>query len=444
MVWGSPGASLGTPTPGTPPALPGRTRQTQVVQSSPSRLNRAPCAYVRPRKLHFAGGGERQRSRGWGQGGKHGFCRTPTPNPHPQQTPGLPPPNPTHPTGWGSQGTNLAGRSSSRPARRWGRNPGGTRGRCRRCYQPAEESAGLSPSTRGATYPFPAMGERCRGIIPPPSASRSIAPEAHSLAGMRGDAPIPIPLWDGTGSPGRRRRCSSHQMGRRRHPRPGTPHRAGSLQGRRVRVGYPGQQGWGRGGETKVSPEQLGQQPPAGVGSGWEQVTGQLTASQSTRPPCKGTRGLSPTSGWCGRERHGQGRGGLPGKRSSGSPDLSSEPRAPGEPPGTSSEGRMGWRYRGLPRHAGMARWPGMPGRERREGVGYQVLRQGGRARGSPWGPGGVPQNQEGAGRGWADAAGTAGWAMGPGWIWGSLGRKEETSLGAGRELGVSRSAPLP
>lgn len=44
--------SLGDPHPW---GHPGPTWQTHVVQSSPSRLNRAPCAYVRPRKLHFSG-----------------------------------------------------------------------------------------------------------------------------------------------------------------------------------------------------------------------------------------------------------------------------------------------------------------------------------------------------------------------------------------------------
>lgn len=48
---GKPWSILGDP----PQIPPGLTRQTQVVQSSPSRVNRAPCAYVRPRKLHFAG-----------------------------------------------------------------------------------------------------------------------------------------------------------------------------------------------------------------------------------------------------------------------------------------------------------------------------------------------------------------------------------------------------
>lgn len=393
MVWGSPGASLGTPTPGTPPALPGRTRQTQVVQSSPSRLNRAPCAYVRPRKLHFAGGGERQRSRGWGQGGKHGFCRTPTPNPHPQQTPGLPPPNPTHPTGWGSQGTNLAGRSSSRPARRWGRNPGGTRGRCRRCYQPAEESAGLSPSTRGATYPFPAMGERCRGIIPPPSASRSIAPEARSLAGMRGDAPIPIPLWDGTGSPGRRRRCSSHQMGRRRHPRPGTPHRAGSLQGRRVRVGYPGQQGWGRGGgKPRSHLSSWGSSPRPGWAAGGSRSRG------SSRP----RRALVlPARARVGSARHRAGAAGRGTGKDGGVYLASAAPAAriypaspglPGSPPVPAVRGGWGGGTGGC---HGTRGWLG--GQGCRGGRGGREL--GTRCCGREVGRGGAPGGREGSPR---------------------------------------------
>lgn len=207
---------------------------------------------------------------------------------------------------------------------------------------------------------------------------------------MRGDAPIPIPLRDGTGSPGRRRRCSSHQMGRRRRPRPGTPHRAGSLQGRRVRVGYPGQQGWG--GHTKGSPEQLGQQPPAGVGSGWEQVTGQLTASQSTRPPYKGTRRLSPTSGWCGRERHGGGRG---AHLASAAPAPRLYPASaglPGSPPVPTARGGWGGGTGGC---HGARGWLG--GRGCRGGRGGRELGTG--CCGREVGRGGAPGGQEGSPR---------------------------------------------
>lgn len=137
---------------------------------------------------------------------------------------------------------------------------------------------------------------------------------------------------------------------------------------------------------------------------------------------------------------------GLPGRHNSGIPALSSERRAPGGPPGTSSEGPMEWRYQGVPLPAGTARWPGTARRERRKGVGYRELRQGGGVRGSPWGPGGVPQSREGAGRGWADAAETAGWVTGPGWIWGSLERKEKEGKDVtwGRRGAGGYPAPLP
>lgn len=120
--------------------------------------------------------------------------------------------------------------------------------------------------------------------------------------------------------------------------------------------------------------------------------------------------------------------GGSPGRCSSGTPVLSSERRAPAEPPGASSEGTMGWRYRGVPPPAG---WPG-----RRGAFGSQELQQGSGVKGTPWGQGGDPPSREEAGGGWADAAGTAGWATGPGWIWGNLEGKEQTSPRAGGDSG--------
>lgn len=181
-------------------------------------------------------------------------------------------------------------------------------------------------------------------------------------------------------------------------------------------------------GGVQGSPAQLGQQPPAGGGSGWEQGTGQLTASHRTRPPCEGHAPVQPhvVLVQCGGTW-----GSSPGRCSSGTPVLSSERRAPGGPPGASSEGTMGWGYRGVPPPAGTARWPG-----RRGGFGSQELQQGSGVKGTPWGQGGDPPSREGAGGGWAGAAGTAGWATGPGWIWGNLEGKEQASPRAGGDSG--------
>lgn len=104
----------------------------QVVQSSSSKLKRAPCTYVRPRKLHFAGE-ERGAEGRAGMGSRARSCLATTPQPIPGSV--------THrPSPPAARGSHLAGRSSSRAARRWGRSLGGTRGRCRRRFQPAEQS----------------------------------------------------------------------------------------------------------------------------------------------------------------------------------------------------------------------------------------------------------------------------------------------------------------
>lgn len=84
---------------------------------------------------------------------------------------------------------------------------------------------------------------------------------------------------------------------------PGHPLVQAAYKARGSERGEPGgRRGW-RG--NRGSPAQVGQQPPAGAGSGWEQLTEQLTASHSTRPPCEGHGRLSPTSGW----RSGDGMG---------------------------------------------------------------------------------------------------------------------------------------
>lgn len=71
--------------------------------------------------------------------------------------------------------------------------------------------------------------------------------------------------------------------------------------------GHPGN--WGEHG-GQDSPVQVGQQPPDGAGSGWEQGTEQLTVSQRTRPPCQDMGGGSsqvlmvPWEGVGGRDAH--------------------------------------------------------------------------------------------------------------------------------------------
>lgn len=109
---------------------PGPTWQTQVVQSSPSRLNRAPCAYVCPRKLHFSG-----------KRGSSGLESQAQLLPNPQPSPGvLTPPD---------QGCwdHLDCRNSSQPEKGWGRIPGGIPERGRRHSQPVEGSVGLGKRT---------------------------------------------------------------------------------------------------------------------------------------------------------------------------------------------------------------------------------------------------------------------------------------------------------
>lgn len=193
---------------------------------------------------------------------------------------------------------------------------------------------------------------------------------------------------------------------------------------RRVEGGaHAGAQGWGLPGLTCAA-------GAAAPGRGGQRVGARHGAADGLAEHSSSLWGqaqLSATASWHGEQRHGE-RGRLPGRHSSGTPAPSSECPAPGGPPGTSSEG-LARLYRGLPPRLGTARWPGTRWWARRGEVGCPEVRQGGGKRESPWGPGGVPQGREGAGRAWGDAAGTAGWVRAPGWTWGSLEGKERASL---------------
>lgn len=221
---------------------------------------------------------------------------------------------------------------------------------------------------------------------------------------MRGNhpkpAPIPIQLTKQTQtvqfpSDGEKTSPSALATPSCRHPvsHGGQRHPSGNSRG-----GHSGN--WGDQ-EGQDSPMQVGQQPPAGAGSGWEQGTEQLTVSQRTCPPWQDTwwliPGLDGAMGSVGRT------GCSPGRCSSGIPALSSEHQALEGSPGANNDGMVGWRCQGLPWRVRMAQGAGMG---RREGIGYQELPQGGGERGSPSGAGG---SQEGAGQGWVDAAGIAG-----------------------------------
>lgn len=169
-----------------------------------------------------------------------------------------------------------------------GQEPGGHSGEMQETL-PAwggEQGAG-----GGSSKPLPHPG----GTIVRPSASRSGHPKALGEWG-RGCPPPPGTHQaeaDGAVAVGRGEDVAFGPD----HPLVQAACGAGGSGGVTVVAGG----GWG--GWSWGSPEQLGQQPPAGAGSGWEQDTGQLTASQSTRPPCEGSgrRWLSPTShcwGW--------------------------------------------------------------------------------------------------------------------------------------------------
>lgn len=171
-----------------------------------------------------------------------------------------------------------------------------------------------------------------------------------------------------------------------------------------------------------------GSSPRPGRAAGGSRTRGSSRPRRAPAPPARAAGGVGSAP------RRAAGAGGvvggkdkppprhpplcLPGRSSSGTRAPSSERQVPGEPPGTNSERPKGQRYRGLPGR------PGTPGREARTGAGCREPRRGGGTRGSPWGAGGAPRSREGAGRGWAGAAGTAGWARAPGWAWGNLGRE--------------------
>lgn len=120
---------------GDPPSPPGPTRQMQVVQSSPSRLNRSPCAYVRPRKLHFAG--EKKDS---GAGGK-----PPIPKTHPLGSPHLRFGGPGDAPGWQEQQSVGEG---------LGQEPGGHSGEMQEMFPDCEQSGGGHGAPGGVTLGY--------------------------------------------------------------------------------------------------------------------------------------------------------------------------------------------------------------------------------------------------------------------------------------------------
>lgn len=154
----------------------------------------------------------------------------------------------------------------------------------------------------------------------------------------------------------------------------------------RVRGGHAGAQGWG----CQGSPVQLGQQPPAGAGSGWEQGTGQLTASQSTRPPCRGRHSSAPRP--AGTVSSGTGREGAYLAGTAPAPRLHpASARLPEGPPVPAARGWCGGTGGSLPAWGQLS--------DRGHGGGRGGRRLGARRCGREVGRGRAPGDQEGSPR---------------------------------------------
>lgn len=124
------------------------------------------------------------------------------------------------------------------------------------------------PTKPSPRHPNSAMRDGTRAPLPahPPAARRGLTRHTHT---------VQLPSDGEKTSPSARATPSCKQPANQRRVK------GGPVLGRRA-------------GGCHGSPVQLGQQPPAGAGSGWEQGTGQLTASQSTRPPCGGKHSSAP------------------------------------------------------------------------------------------------------------------------------------------------------